>query len=709
MSAQTFMQQLGQYPEPWTYAFDAWYYSRINYLAAYCKKTRGAKYYINNSSGLDSNNGTSPSTPWKTLAKVQANMAPNTEYSFACGSEWNETVGLTLAANVSLTTYGSGQPPFFNAFNGKITSGWTLASGTTWQVAAGINNVAYFRLTGNAQPQTLAGLTNYFTGTLGANLFPLWAMSTLAACEANIGTWYFDSATSVIYFNTGNSGTAPPPCEYLPAGLANGVLISQVDGCYVAPIRIDGFGMSGVGGTGGNSENMPFYVYLTGTQVAFLDGVQAYYSDAHLIGFLDSPAGTPGGILLARNCQYGFSMDSSSGNNPVIVYSDSGGQEVYLDGIDYVAGGLPVASPAPPANGYFWAGQSILVHGAIPSLVVVNKMRIGAATRCLGQDASQMVLSAPPALPSPANAIFIVKGTRVQTPPAGIASNLVITPFYFGSFGTIWVDCEWEEIFDGSNVETYSGYAINQVVDAGWMVNCDMTFNNIDAHSVVSLNVNGGPAPNFQNFSADFCRFTFKGNWNTGTGNCFLIEHPTANVALRNCDLVMDADTVIGSGHYAPISSTGNAYTSGGFTMTGTNVGFNDPNAVTASSVHPPGYVPLPGDDIYAAATMGIAGGIYPDHDIDGNPRNLATPNIGPREVNAGLQVVTTGNLFCQTAPGQTVTANIYPVGSGTLTTSVTMTETPANSGNYVGTATIGTPVSVQYVVGGTLVAVQTL
>lgn len=46
MGAQTFIQQLGQYPAPWLYEFDAWYLNRINYLAAYCKVPRAATYYI---------------------------------------------------------------------------------------------------------------------------------------------------------------------------------------------------------------------------------------------------------------------------------------------------------------------------------------------------------------------------------------------------------------------------------------------------------------------------------------------------------------------------------------------------------------------------------------------------------------------------------------------------------------------------------------
>ncbi len=614
------------------------------YLKGYCDAPRSKRYYVSNSTGNDSNAGTQAS-PWKTLAKVQSSLASDTEYSFLCGDEWNETVGITLSVpNVTLSCYGTGPKPFFNAFAGKITSGWALTSGTTWGVTVASNSVGYFRLTGSALPQTLSGLSSYFTATLGANLFPLWAMTTLAACEASVGTWYFDSATSTIYFNTGDSSTAPPPSEYIITGTLNGININNVDGCCVKNIRADGWGVSGVGGAGGNSENIPFFIWTSGTDAAYLENVEAYFSDAHLIGWLDSPLGYTGGIFATKNVKFGFCGASGSGSASIINFTEGNGVEIYHDGPESVAGALPAASATPPANNYSSNGQAVLSHGALFSLVHVRNLKLSQQTRCLSPDASQLVLSSPPALPSPENAICIFFGTRCDPAPAGISLNANVIPFYFGSFATIWVNCKWKESFSGSQVETYSGYSADQVLYAGWMVNCDVDLNNLDTHTVVSLNVNGGPPPNFQNFSADFCRFSFSGNWDTAANSCFMIEHPTTDVSVRNSNFVMNTDVVMGSGHYEAFAQiANNAYTYGAFPV-GTSTGqWNDASPAEIPGALSSEYVPVSGDNLYQKGNISLAGAIVPDFDIDGNPRNLATPNIGPREVNPGLVMPTVG------------------------------------------------------------------
>ncbi len=75
--------------------------------------TGGNIYFVDSAAGSDSNNGTSSSTPWKTLAKVNAQsiFQPGDTISFKCGSTWNEMLTLRNSGNstspLTVTQYGS--------------------------------------------------------------------------------------------------------------------------------------------------------------------------------------------------------------------------------------------------------------------------------------------------------------------------------------------------------------------------------------------------------------------------------------------------------------------------------------------------------------------------------------------------------------------------------------------------------------------------
>ena len=96
------------------------------------------------------------------------------------------------------------------------------------------------------------------------------------------------------------------------------------------------------------------------------------------------------------------------------------------------------------------------------------------------------------------------------------------------------------------------------------------------------------------------------------------------------------------------------------------------------------------------------AGATYPDgvqleYDIDWNPRNLATPNIGPREVNPGLSVISAQTVRFSYATGYTLTFKSYTQGSSpTLVQTIALTESPAGSGVYntITAITLGTPIN---------------
>jgi parallel beta-helix repeat protein len=106
--------------------------------------SQAATYYVNSSSlGSDQNNGTSPTTPWKTLQKVSENwLNPGDKVLFNCGSIWHEKLTInragTAAAPIIFSQYGSGcelVPP--------TILGGNFISGEVWTRSSSINPIYY--------------------------------------------------------------------------------------------------------------------------------------------------------------------------------------------------------------------------------------------------------------------------------------------------------------------------------------------------------------------------------------------------------------------------------------------------------------------------------------------------------------------------------------------------------------------------------------
>lgn len=86
----------------------------------------GAKVYYVSNSGSDSNNGTSPQTPWKTIAKVNSANLPRDSYvCFKRGDLWRETL-MADKAGVTYTAYGTGEKPIIygSPVNGADPALW---------------------------------------------------------------------------------------------------------------------------------------------------------------------------------------------------------------------------------------------------------------------------------------------------------------------------------------------------------------------------------------------------------------------------------------------------------------------------------------------------------------------------------------------------------------------------------------------------------
>ncbi len=681
--------QLGAAPDPRTLAFRAYAMARIEYLYSYCNQPRTNTYYISESTGLDSNNGTSPSTPWKTIAKAQtAIQTANTAVLFECGNEWNETVGLSSAANnITVGSYGTGQIPSLNAFSGKIVSGWTLTTGTTWQVAA-VANVGIFRLTGNALPQTLTGLSPYFTSRLPANRCHLWAANSLAACEAAVGSWYFNSSTNVIYFNTGNSGAAPPPCEYIVTGTLSGINLSG-DGCLIQRVRADGWGASGVGGAGGQSEQLPILSTAQGTNAVCIDGCETFYSDDHLIGHLAEGATASGGITLYRGNRFGLCAESPSGSISLIDFAQEGGQEAW--GIDNVqeSGSWPVAG-TPPASGYYsGVGQAMYCHAAatytVGFMCMINT-RLEQNSRCVSKDNSGTGNGATPTGNWTGYNVFFI-GTRTEKRTEGLGLTIGC-PLLLQSTGAMYIGCKWDDQFAASSV---NGYMSTNYL-TGRFFDCDLSFTSEGANAAANLSGNGGPT--LIDLAMEYCRLTLKGNWYAGNSPGLQTQlNAGSTYSVRNCLLQS-----ISSAAYFAFFSFGTA--SNMVADNNAYAGAAWANSMDTAAINLVGTTedeaPISGSLIYQKG-IAFTDGVSLEYDIDWNPRNLVTPNIGPREVNPGFTVTQAQTVKFGYETGRTLTFRSYTQGSSpTLVQTISLTESPAGSSNYVTSTalTLGTPIT---------------
>jgi hypothetical protein len=97
-----------------------------------------ATYYVSSSTGSDTNNGTSTSTPWKTIAHVNAQtFLPGDSILFKRGDVWNESLAPASSGNsanrITFDAYGTGAAPNLTGYYAVPPSTWVLVSGNAWK------------------------------------------------------------------------------------------------------------------------------------------------------------------------------------------------------------------------------------------------------------------------------------------------------------------------------------------------------------------------------------------------------------------------------------------------------------------------------------------------------------------------------------------------------------------------------------------------
>jgi len=110
-------------------------------VALSASNTLATAYYVSSSSGNDSYNGTSESTPWKTIAKVnEQTFALGDTIKFKKGDTWDLTEDETLdvpSSQLTITYYGTGAKPLF------IGSKQLVGSNYEWHESNGGTNECY--------------------------------------------------------------------------------------------------------------------------------------------------------------------------------------------------------------------------------------------------------------------------------------------------------------------------------------------------------------------------------------------------------------------------------------------------------------------------------------------------------------------------------------------------------------------------------------
>ncbi len=157
-------------------------------------------YYVSNSSGNDSNNGLSSSSPWKTLSKVSSyTFAPGDSILFKEGDLWKEASSLVFTESgtantpIVISTYGQGNKPIISynlSINGwNNSNNWIITSPNIWRM----------KYTPGTSPNRL-----WINGTetLAA---PILADVGITNSQGSFQHWFYNAGDSMLYvYSIGN-------------------------------------------------------------------------------------------------------------------------------------------------------------------------------------------------------------------------------------------------------------------------------------------------------------------------------------------------------------------------------------------------------------------------------------------------------------------------------------------------------------------------
>ncbi len=108
--------------------------------------TFATTYYVSSSSGNDYNSGTSSSSPWQSLSKVNSyyNFQPGDNILFKRGDSFYGNISINNSGNagnpITLGAYGAGAKPVITGFT--WVSSWTNVGGNIWESTNPVSNLS---------------------------------------------------------------------------------------------------------------------------------------------------------------------------------------------------------------------------------------------------------------------------------------------------------------------------------------------------------------------------------------------------------------------------------------------------------------------------------------------------------------------------------------------------------------------------------------
>lgn len=693
---------IGSLPDPRKFAFRASVQTLEWARMSYCERpgVTQAELYFSYSTGSDSNPGTQAS-PKQTIAAINSSQDAYTDIFLKCGDEWDTNTTILIDSPFCrVMPYGSGLKPFINWFSQKITSGWALVTGTTYSISMA-SSPAWVRVTGrggNSSPMSMLSQG----GSAGNNLFAIAQAVSLADLEAaTIPTWFWASGLLYINFQTATI----PAVEWVPSTSSPGIQLGATgwtpgsDGIFLSGVRVDGGGM-----VSPSVQNEMYCIesYAVGTDVHCIFNCDAFYSETHVLGHFNNSTSYIGGIVGWFSCNGGW-QPASGGDTTFIHYALLGGQEGYAVDCAALFGAINSATVTSfwQQNGwdnsssfYFHTQNSTTYIG----LLIFDRCRTGMKGQSFNAypvSASSGVLN--PTSPDATN-IYIIDYSHDPVPTSYLPPNAGNGQYSFGIShavlshtpqpGMAWcaINCTVHDRYNSAGSQ--NNYTLGGTCDmTTWNINCDYEIDVLGAN-VLSWGSYLGQPGNVRLWNTSYMwrGQTLGGVGIHATGTSQSIINSLIQTELFNSSQAQES--------WSLGFPTGGVY-SGNAIYFATLLSSATSTVLLASKLKPKS-VPTSGDPRYQSG-VAYPDGVALEYDIDWNPRNLVTPNIGPREVNPGLSVTQQQTVKFGYETGRTLTFRSYTTGSSpTLVQTISLTESPTGSGIYATTTalTLGTPIT---------------
>jgi hypothetical protein len=595
-------------PNPTSMGFYRWKEDQAQAILNACPVSRATTYYVDNVAGVDGNNGLTPGTAWKTIAKIRdtitaAPATANMAFLMNRGVEWNEPT-VTIAVNknnVTISDYGTGNKPFINRFSLKYNAaGWALAAGNRY-TRAEASTVGNIRFQGWDNSKSTA------TG------FVLSRQTSQADCEATSNSWFYTAGT--LHVNLGGTNPNSVNLEAVASNTIDGIIVTG-NGCRINNIRHDGAASDPTNPH--TPQSYQFKSAVTGSSVAAFTGCEGYYGGTHIIASYTT--GPAGGSTLFQQCSAGFCLRNvPTGETSFNTYASNGNQISIFKDCTVVAGTLPTGVAA-----WLPQGRSLYGHtggaGATVGLVIVDRLTTLDSAFTAGGLTS--IGDTPACLYSPESCrVFVIEERHT-------GRSLTTLPFV----GMCWINCEYDltpnDLFGQS---FFAAGNTSQTFD-GFVFNCILKINliNQSSTSVRSLFNALGTLNHYFWLHNRIDVACDDNSWRTDFDSAGTDSSPDARVYNNIFSKRSGSPTVqVGMVNKAAFQISNAYWDISGSAGVSSQADYGlAANRVALSSNLDPYYTPIPGDQVYRAGTS-LA---RLEYDLYWNPRNLAAPSIGPIE-----------------------------------------------------------------------------